>query len=245
MIEFEQVTKVFGDACVVEDFSLQIPAHSFQVFLGSSGAGKTTLLRMINATLSPTSGRILINSEDVSHQPAVQLRRSIGYVMQDGGLLPHRTVLDNVTTVLRLNKVPKKEAQHTGLAMMEKLGLDPQLASRYPHELSGGQAQRVGVARALAPKPNIVLMDEPFGALDPVVRAELQDLMRGLHKDLGTTIVFVTHDVREATSLADHIVLLETGGHVAQAGTPQALLDTPASDFVSRFMSAAQGNEQS
>lgn len=175
MIEFDAVSKTYPDGTVaVRDFSLTIPSHRSCVFVGSSGCGKTTLLRMVNRMVEPTTGRVLIDGEDVAGLDPVQLRRSIGYVLQQGGLLPHRTVRDNVATVAVLNGTPKRQARAHALEMLERVGLDPALGGRYPAQLSGGQQQRVGVARALAPDPNILLMDEPFGAVDPIVRRELQ-----------------------------------------------------------------------
>jgi osmoprotectant transport system ATP-binding protein len=171
----------------------------------------------------------------------VQLRRRIGYVMQNSGLLPHRSVLDNITTVLRLNKTPKAEARERGLTLMDTVGLDRALAKRYPSQLSGGQQQRVGVARGLAVEPNILLMDEPFGAVDPIVRTELQEELLRLQRDLGKTVVFVTHDIDEAFLLGDQIVILKKGGVIAQQGSPEEILANPADDFVADFVGANRG----
>jgi osmoprotectant transport system ATP-binding protein len=242
MIEFTEVTKVFaGGTRAVENFSLVIPAHKTTVFVGSSGCGKTTLLRMINRMVDPSGGAVLIDDVDVASQNPVALRRSIGYVMQNSGLLPHRTVIDNVATVPMLRGVRTSEARARALELLDTVGLDRAMAGRYPSQLSGGQQQRVGVARGLAVDPNILLMDEPFGAVDPVVRAELQQELLRLQGELGKTVVFVTHDVDEALLLGDQIVLLRTGGEVAQIGTPAEILAKPADDFVASFIGADRG----
>ena len=176
MIEFENVAKRYPDGTMaVSDFSGQLPAHTTTVFVGSSGCGKTTLLRMINRMVDPTAGRVLIDGEDIAGQDPVKLRRRIGYVMQHAGLLPHRRVIDNIATVLLLTGMKKPAAHSRALDLMDLVGLDPNLAKRYPSQLSGGQQQRVGVARGLASDPNILLMDEPFGAVDPLVRKDLQN----------------------------------------------------------------------
>lgn len=239
MIEFESVSKRYPDgSCAVDDFSLTVPSHSVVALVGSSGSGKTTLLRMINRMVDPSSGRVLIDGEDVRGRDAVQLRRSIGYVMQQGGLLPHRSVIDNVATVPRLNGVPRATARSRAAELLELVGLEQALGKRFPAQLSGGQQQRVGVARALAADPNILLMDEPFGAVDPIVRRELQSELKRLQAELGKTIVFVTHDVDEAMLIGDQIVVLERGASVAQRGTPAELLAAPATAFVRDFVGA-------
>jgi len=199
---------------------------------------------MVNRMVGPTAGRVLIDGEDVADKDAVALRRSIGYVMQQGGLLPHRTVIDNVATVPVLNGVPKKQARQDALGLLERVGLEPELAARYPAELSGGQQQRVGVARALAADPNILLMDEPFGAVDPIVRRELQDELLRLQAELGKTILFVTHDTDEAFRLADHVVVLKEHSIIAQQGTPQEILTHPADEFVRTFVGADQAERK-
>lgn len=239
MIEFRSVSKRYGDGTqAVEDFSYTIPSREVVVFVGSSGSGKTTLLRMINRMVEPTSGSVLIDGKDVTTTDPVALRRSIGYVMQAGGLLPHRRVLDNIATVPMLNGIPKRQAYAAASELLEQVGLDTSLGRRFPAQLSGGQQQRVGVARALAANPNILLMDEPFGAVDPIVRRELQDEMRRLQRELGKTIILVTHDVEEAFSLGDHVVVLRKGAVVAQTGTPQEITANPADSFVSSFIGA-------
>jgi osmoprotectant transport system ATP-binding protein len=240
MIEFERVSKVYQDGSVaVREFSLEIPSHAMIALVGSSGSGKTTLLRMINRMVDPSGGRVLIDGQDVREMNATRLRRSIGYVLQLGGLMPHRSVVDNIATVPVLNGLSRAEARRNALGLLERVGLDVNLADRFPAQLSGGQQQRVGVARALAADPNILLMDEPFGAVDPIVRRELQDEVRRLHSELGKTIVFVTHDVDEAFALGDEVVLLRAGGEIAQRGTPEQLLTRPVDDYVADFVGVA------
>ena len=242
MIEFRSVSKTFPDGTTaVDDFSFTLQSHQTTVFVGSSGCGKTTLLRMINRMVEPTSGQILIDDVDVTSQDKVQLRRSIGYVLQAAGLLPHRKVVDNVATVPMLKGMDRAAARASALELLDTVGLDRALADRYPRQLSGGQQQRVGVARALASDPNILLMDEPFGAVDPIVRADLQLELNRLQRELGKTIVFVTHDIDEAFTLADQVVILKKGGAIAQAGTPAEILADPADDFVASFIGADKG----
>jgi len=242
VIGFENVRKEYpGGTLAVEDFSLDIDSHEAVVLVGTSGSGKTTLMRMINRMVDPTAGRIHIDGDDVASLDPVQLRRSIGYVMQASGLLPHRTVLDNITTVPVLRGTGRAEARTRAHELMETVGLDAALAERYPSQLSGGQQQRVGVARGLAADPNILLMDEPFGAVDPIVRAELQHELQRLQRELRKTIVFVTHDIDEAFLLGDRVVILKPGGVIAQVGTPQEILAAPADDFVTSFVGADRG----
>ena len=242
MIEFSGVSKVFPDGtAAVRDFSLEIPSHKTTVFVGSSGCGKTTLLRMINRMVDPTAGVISIDGEDIASRPEVKLRRSIGYVMQNSGLLPHFTVVDNIATVPVLNGVKKKDARAHAVELMTTVGLDPAIGDRYPSQLSGGQQQRVGVARGLAADPNILLMDEPFGAVDPIVRAELQQELIRLQTEMGKTVVFVTHDIDEAFLLGDQVVILQKGAQVAQVGTPSEIIESPADAFVESFIGAEKG----
>lgn len=242
MIGFENVRKEYpGGTLAVEDFSLEIASHEAVALVGTSGSGKTTLMRMINRMVDPTSGRVHIDGEDVAAMDPVALRRSIGYVMQASGLLPHRTVLDNITTVPVLRGTAKGAARERARELMDTVGLDPELASRYPAQLSGGQQQRVGVARGLAADPNILLMDEPFGAVDPIVREELQSELQRLQRDLRKTIVFVTHDIDEAFRIGDRVVILRPGGRIAQVGTPQEILADPADAFVASFVGADRG----
>jgi osmoprotectant transport system ATP-binding protein len=242
MIEFRQVSKQFPDGTrAVDDFSLVIPSRKTTVFVGSSGCGKTTILRMINRMIDRTSGSIEIDGEDIEGLDKVKLRRRIGYVMQNSGLLPHRKVVDNVATVPLLNGVPKKQAHARALELLDTVGLDRSLANRYPSQLSGGQQQRVGVARGLAADPNILLMDEPFGAVDPLVRAELQQELIRLQRELDKTVVFVTHDIDEAFLLGDQVVILQKGGVIVQKGSPTEILSSPANDFVADFIGATKG----
>lgn len=242
MIEFHHVRKQYPDGTLaIEDFSLVVPSQTTTVLVGSSGCGKTTLMRMINRMVEPTSGRIEIDGTDIATEDAVKLRRSIGYVMQNSGLLPHRKVVDNIATVPRLTGVDKRTAREGALKLMDTVGLDRSMADRYPSQLSGGQQQRVGVARGLAVDPNILLMDEPFGAVDPLVRDDLQQELIRLRTELDKTVVFVTHDIDEAFLLGDQVVILEKGGRIAQQGTPQEILSNPANDFVRDFVGADKG----
>ncbi|PJJ63391.1 ABC transporter ATP-binding protein [Compostimonas suwonensis] len=242
MIEFRSVTKKYPDGTrAVDDFSLVLPSRKTTVFVGSSGCGKTTLLRMVNRMIDPTAGTITIDDEDISTLAPVALRRRIGYVMQNSGLLPHRKVVDNVATVPMLNGVTKSVARANALALLDTVGLDRSLADRYPSQLSGGQQQRVGVARGLAADPNILLMDEPFGAVDPIVRSELQQELIRLQRELDKTIVFVTHDIDEAFLLGHQVVILRKGGHIEQVGSPTEILANPANEFVASFIGADRG----
>lgn len=238
MIIFSDVTVQYPgqDAPAVERFSLEAPSGKVTVLLGSSGCGKTTLLQCVNQLVTPNSGTVTIDGRDVREEHPTQLRRSIGYVLQHSGLLPHRTVADNIATVLRLNGVKKSEARQRAFEAAERVGLGPELMSRFPNQLSGGQQQRVAVARALAPDPSILLMDEPFGAVDPIVRRGLQDQLLALQEDLAKTILLVTHDVTEALTLGDRIALLQKGGKLAQVGSPEELAMEPANSFTERFM---------
>ncbi|WP_374975290.1 ABC transporter ATP-binding protein [Microbacterium trichothecenolyticum] len=242
-IEFRGVSKRYPDGtAAVEDFSVLIPAHKTTVLVGSSGSGKTTLLRMINRLVDPTAGVITIDDEPISERDPVTLRRGIGYVLQNAGLLPHFSVVDNIATVPMLNGVAKGKARERALELMDVVGLERGLAKRYPSQLSGGQQQRVGVARALAVDPNILLMDEPFGAVDPIVRRELQTETLRLQEELDKTIVFVTHDTDEAFLLGDQVVILEKGARVAQIGSPSEIIENPASDFVADFIGVERGS---
>lgn len=240
-IEFSQVTKRYGANTVVNNLTLSIPAGETTVFVGSSGCGKTTTLRMINRMVELQEGTITIGGQNIADQDPYKLRRSIGYVMQSGGLLPHRTVLENVMTVPLLNGTPKPQAKERALDLLGTVGLDASLAQRYPAQLSGGQAQRVGVARALAADASILLMDEPFSAVDPIVRTELQEELLRLQGELHKTIVFVTHDIDEALFLGDNIAVFAPGGKLAQYGAPEEILTNPANDFVESFVSQSVG----
>ena len=242
MITFDEVTKEFpGGTVAVDNLSIELPTGEITVFVGPSGCGKTTSLRMINRTIEPTSGTISIDGEDVTNQDAALLRRKIGYVIQNAGLFPHRTVVDNIATVPLLNGVNKKQAREQAAELLTRVGLDESMANRYPNQLSGGQQQRVGVARALAADPPVMLMDEPFSAVDPIVRDGLQKEFLRLQAELGKTIAFVTHDIDEAIKLGDKVAIFRVGGHLAQVGAPQELLDDPADDFVADFVGRDRG----
>ena len=242
MIEFQAVTKRYGDhAVAVNNLNLTIADGGITVLVGPSGCGKTTSLRMINRMIDPTSGRILLNGRDVRNADPATLRRGIGYVIQHGGLFPHRTVLDNIATVPVLTGVRRRAARRRAAELLDLVGLPAELGRRYPAQLSGGQQQRVGVARALAADPPVLLMDEPFSAVDPVVREGLQDELLRLQADLDKTIVFVTHDIDEAIKLGDRVAVLRQGGVLAQYYEPAALLARPADDFVAGFIGRDRG----
>ncbi|MDI3211583.1 ABC transporter ATP-binding protein [Arthrobacter sp. AL12] len=242
MIEFQNVTKRYqGGQPAVDGLTMSIDKGAITVFVGPSGCGKTTSLRMINRMVEPTSGTITVDGQDVTAVPAAQLRRSMGYVMQSSGLMPHRSVLDNIATVPRLNGVSKAEARKRAQELLDVVGLASALGKRYPSQLSGGQQQRVGVARALAADPPVLLMDEPFSAVDPVVRDELQQELLRLQRDLAKTIVFVTHDIDEATVLGDKVAVFGLGGKLAQYATPEEILRAPANDFVASFVGRDRG----
>ncbi|WP_131103230.1 ABC transporter ATP-binding protein [Ornithinimicrobium sufpigmenti] len=241
MIRFEAVTKRYGPTVAVDDLSLEVRRGEITCFVGPSGCGKTTSLRMVNRMVEPTQGRLLIDDEDISRRDPAQLRRSIGYVIQHAGLFPHRTVLANVMTVPRLLGWDRARARAAAMTAIETVGLTADQARRYPAQLSGGQQQRVGVARALASGPEVVLMDEPFSAVDPVVRADLQEEVRRLQRELGITILLVTHDIDEALLLGDQVAVLRQGGRLAQLASPAELLAHPADDFVAGFVGKDRG----
>ena len=242
MISFTDVTKVYPDGTTaVGGLTLTAPTGKTTVLVGPSGCGKTTSLRMINKMIEPTSGQITIDGRDTASLEPNELRRNIGYVIQSGGLFPHRTIVDNVATVPLLLGMKKSTARREAMALLERVGLDPTLAKRYPNQLSGGQQQRVGVARALAADPPVMLMDEPFSAVDPQVRDQLQDEFLRLQAELGKTIVFVTHDIDEAIKLGDQVAVLRVGGTLAQLAAPDRLLADPADDFVADFLGRDRG----
>lgn len=232
MIRFEHVNKSFGAEKVLVDFSLHIEEGEFLTVIGRSGCGKTTMLRMINGLQIPDSGKVLVEGQDVAKADLIALRRRIGYVIQNKGMFPHMTVEENITYVPVISgKKDKQENRKLALRLLQTVGLAQEMADRYPAELSGGQQQRVGIARALAADAKILLMDEPFGALDEITKRAMQDEMLSLQKKLHMTIVFITHDIREAMKLGDRVLVMEKG-RIAQIGMPQEIREYPADDFV-------------
>ncbi len=242
MIEFVNVKKVYkdGDKPAVNNVNLLLNKGEITIFVGPSGCGKTTMLKMINRIEDPTEGQILLENQPINELDPLKLRRKIGYVIQHVGLFPHQTIKDNVATVLRLNKWPRKEIEARITEMLELVGIPPALHKRLPDELSGGQQQRVGVARALAADPPLMLMDEPFGALDPITRDHLQNEFLKIQQKIRKTIVFVTHDIEEAFKMGDRIVVMRQG-KVIQYDTPLNILSQPADDFVSDLTGADRG----
>lgn len=242
MITFQNVTKHYDNGSVVVDgLSLVAPGGKITVFVGPSGCGKTTSLRMINRLVEPSSGRILLNGEATEQMDIVQLRRRIGYVIQNAGLFPHKNIIDNIATTAILNGAAKSKARARAGELLEVVGLDPQIAKRFPWQLSGGQQQRVGVARALAADPEFMLMDEPFSAVDPVVREQLQEEFLRIQKEVSKTIIMVTHDIDEAMKLGDLVAVLKPGGKLAQMASPGELLNTPQNAFVADFIGKDRG----
>jgi osmoprotectant transport system ATP-binding protein len=242
LITFEGVTKRYpGGTVAVDALDLEIPDGQTMVLVGPSGCGKTTTLRMINRLIEPSEGRILLDGRDISQVEPAQLRRGIGYVIQQTGLFPHRTIEDNIATVPLLNGWAKARARDRARELMDLVGLDAGMARRYPYQLSGGQQQRVGVARALAADPPVLLMDEPFSAVDPIVRGTLQDELIRLQAELHKTVVLVTHDVEEAIKVGDQVAVFYPHGKIAQIDTPQHLLGAPADDYVENFLGFDRG----
>jgi osmoprotectant transport system ATP-binding protein len=243
MIKLSGVGKTYANGTVaVQELDLEVRRGELVVLVGPSGCGKSTTLKMINRLIEPTTGTIEIDGQDVTRQDPVKLRRSIGYVIQQIGLFPHQKIVTNVMTVPLLYGETKATARERARELMTLVGLDPDTYSdRYPHQLSGGQRQRVGVARALAADPPVLLMDEPFGAVDPVVRVRLQDEFLRLQRDLGKTVVLVTHDIDEAVRMGDRVAIFATGGRLAQYATPAELLARPADDFVADFVGSTRG----
>jgi len=242
VITFDHVTKRFDDGTVgVDDLTLDVPEGEVVVLVGPSGCGKTTTMRMVNRMIQPTGGTLTVDGQDVMTVSPPQLRRRIGYVIQQVGLFPHRTIADNIATVPELVGWDKARTRERVKTLMATVGLPDSVANRYPHQLSGGQRQRVGVARALAVDPPIMLMDEPFGAVDPIVRALLQDEFLRLQSEVRKTIVFVTHDIDEAIRMGDRIAILSQGGKLEQYDDPERLLADPANEFVADFLGAERG----
>ncbi|MEN0648472.1 ABC transporter ATP-binding protein [Caldifermentibacillus hisashii] len=236
MIRFENITKQYNQKTVILDFNLDIEEGQLVVFIGPSGCGKTTLLKMINRLLEPTSGKIYVNEKDISKQDPIELRRNIGYVIQSTGLFPHMTIQENLELIPKLKGEDSDSIKRKTNDLLELVGLAPdEYLYRYPSELSGGQKQRIGVARAFSTDSDIILMDEPFSALDPVTRNSLQDELFSMQKELNKTIVFVTHDMDEAIKIADKICLLNEG-HIIQYDTPDQILKNPASEYVEEFI---------
>jgi len=243
LIKFDHVTKRYpGSAgAAVDDLDLEIPDGQTMVLVGPSGCGKTTSLRMINRMVDPTQGRILLDGRDIRQVDPAKLRRGIGYVIQHAGLFPHRTIEDNIATVPLLIGWGRQKARQRARELMDLVSLDPAMARRYPHQLSGGQQQRVGVARALAADPPVLLMDEPFSAVDPIVRATLQDELLRIQERLHKTVVLVTHDVEEAIKVGDRVAVFRPGGTIAQVDAPSHLLGSPADDYVADFLGFDRG----
>lgn len=236
MMEFKSVSKVYlGGKVAVHNVNLKIEDGQFIVFIGTSGSGKTTCMRMINKMIEPSSGNILIDGKDIKNMNDVALRRSIGYVIQQIGLMPHMNIFENIVMVPRLLKMPENKLREIAENLIKKVDLPVEYLDRYPKELSGGQQQRIGVIRALSANQNIILMDEPFGALDPITRENLQTLVKNLQVELGKTFIFVTHDIDEALLLADKIAIMDNG-QVIQYDTPQNILKSPANDFVKNLL---------
>jgi osmoprotectant transport system ATP-binding protein len=242
-IVFDHVTKRYGgsDRPAVDDLSLTIPAGEICVLIGPSGGGKTTAMKLVNRLITLTDGDITIDGTSVMKMDPVELRRGIGYVIQQVGLFPHMTIAENIATVPRLLGWPKARTKERTSELLELVGLDSDYADRYPAQLSGGQRQRVGLARALAVDPPLMLMDEPFGALDPITRDRLQLEFLRLHEEVRRTVIFVTHDIDEAIKLGDRIAILREGGHLAQYDPPDRILAHPADEFVERFVGADRG----
>lgn len=236
MLKFEHVSKVYGgEKKAVNDLSLEIDKGEFIVFIGPSGCGKTTTMKMVNRLIETTDGNIFIEGENIRDKNLVELRRSIGYVIQQIGLFPHMTIAENISLVPKLLNWPQQKRRKRAEELIQLVDMDPAYLDRYPHELSGGQQQRIGVLRALAADPPLILMDEPFGALDPITRDGLQEEFKRLQQSLGKTIVFVTHDMDEAIKLADRIVIMRDG-EIVQVGSPDEILRSPANEFVEEFI---------
>lgn len=243
MIEFKEIAKVYpGNQVACEDVNIKIEDGEFVCFIGTSGSGKTTCMRMINRMTEPTHGSILIDNKDIKQENPVELRKKIGYVIQQIGLMPHMTIFDNIVMVPRLLKWDETKLRAIAENLIERVDLPKEYLDRYPSELSGGQQQRIGVIRALAADQDIILMDEPFGALDPITRNSLQQLVKSLQKEMGKTVIFVTHDMDEALQLSDKIVIMDKG-HVIQIGSPENILKNPATEYVKELLGEEKLNE--
>ena len=235
-IRLEHISKSFGEKKVLDDLNVSIKEGEFLTMIGRSGCGKTTMLKLMNGLLMPDTGDVLIEGKNLKEADIIALRRSIGYVIQNRGLFPHMTVEKNITYVPVISgKKNKKENRELALRLLDMVGLERDMLSRYPAQLSGGQQQRVGIARALAANPHILLMDEPFGALDEITRQTMQDVIKKLQQDLKLTIVFITHDIREAMKLGDRVMVMDEG-RVVQQDTPEAIQQNPANDFVKELI---------
>ncbi len=238
VIQFEEVSKRYGEQPVLNGFSLAVNPGEFLTVIGRSGCGKTTALKLVNGLVTPDTGRVLVQDEDVAETEPVSLRRRIGYAIQSAGLFPHMTVEKNIAYVPSISGLPGwtgQERRERCSALLKQVGLDPILMGRYPRNLSGGQRQRVGIARALAAGPDILLMDEPFGAVDQITRSQLQEEIQRIHWESGITILFVTHDIAEALKLGTRVLVLD-GGYVQQCAPPEELLRSPATEFVRILM---------
>ena len=236
IIKYEHITKSYGDHEIIHDLELNIEAGDFVTIIGSSGSGKTTVLKMVNGLIKPTSGHLYVEGKDINDVDLIDLRRHIGYAIQGSVLFPHMTVEENIAYVPRLINANDKEKTHEAVnRWMNMMNLDASLKERYPFELSGGQQQRVGIARALATSPKILLMDEPFGAVDAINRTQLQDELKALHKKTGITILFVTHDIEEAIKLGTKVLVIDQG-HIEQYDTPDKVLSQPATPFVEKLV---------
>jgi osmoprotectant transport system ATP-binding protein len=239
-VEFDHASKIYPgtDEPAIRDLTLEVPAGKLTIFIGPSGSGKTTAMRLVNRMIELTSGDVRVDGVSVRDQSPAQLRRGIGYAIQQIGLFPHLTVADNIATVPKLLGWDHGRIRTRTEELLELVGLEPAMGKRYPAQLSGGQRQRVGVARALAADPPLLLMDEPFGAIDPITRSRLQEEFRRLQSDLGKTVIFVTHDIDEALKLGDRIAVLKPGGELAQYASAEELVRSPADDFVEEFVGA-------
>ena len=231
MITFSHIHKNYNGKEIIADFNLTIESGTFLTIIGTSGSGKTTVLKMINGLVLPDKGEIYIDDKNILEEDLIALRRNIGYVIQGNILFPHLTVAENIAYVLRLKNYSKTDITHIVTEKLQQVNLDPELANRFPHQLSGGQQQRVGIARALAASPSIILMDEPFGALDIITRQQLQRELKVLHQLSGATIVFVTHDIAEALTLGTKVLVLDKGV-IQQYDTPEMIKQHPSNEFV-------------